>query len=390
MRVILYTGKGGVGKTTTAAATALRLADAGTRVLVLSTDGAHSLGDSLGVRLSGEPTAVAERLDALEVNPTTEGERAWSAIQHQLGRMLGPTASVAADEMVLFPGLSELFSLLRVLDAAESGRYDVIVVDCAPTGETLSLLRYPEQFAAFVTFALPTKRKIVRAVGPAVEKLTSFPVPKEDVFDEVEVLTDRLNTLRELLTDPATSTLRIVTTPERVPVAEARRNHTWLHLYGFSVDAVVVNRVLPAAALDGYFSEYRARQDECLTLVREGFAGLVVFTLELRPAEVVGMAALREVGALLFADADPAAVLVHEPPYEVTPVDGGYRLSLRLPDATRDELSLDQSGTDLVITARGQRRVLALPDVLVGAQLTGARLEAGTLVVSFAARAATA
>jgi len=390
MRVILYTGKGGVGKTTTAAATALRLADAGTRVLVLSTDGAHSLGDSLGVRLSGEPTAVAERLDALEVNPTTEGERAWSAIQHQLGRMLGSTASVAADEMVLFPGLSELFSLLRVLDAAESGRYDVIVVDCAPTGETLSLLRYPEQFAAFVTFALPTKRKIVRAVGPAVEKLTSFPVPKEDVFDEVEVLTDRLNTLRELLTDPATSTLRIVTTPERVPVAEARRNHTWLHLYGFTVDAVVLNRVLPAAALEGYFSEYRARQDACLALVRDGFAGLTVHTLDLLPSEVVGLEALRAVGAQLYGDADPAAVTVHEPPYRVEQRADGYRLSLTLPGATHDELTLDQVGSDLVITAAGQRRVLALPDALVGADVTGARLDAGTLVVRIEKAAATA
>lgn len=384
MRVILYTGKGGVGKTTVAAATAVELARTGRRVLVMSTDGAHSLGDSLGVRLTGTPHRVAANLDAVEVDPAEEGERAWAAIQRHLGRLLRSDQSVAAEEMVLFPGLSELFSLLTILDAVESGAWDVLVVDCAPTGETLSLLRYPEQFTDFVTFALPAKRKLVKTLGPAVEKWASIPMPHEDVFDEIERLTARLNELRALLTDPAVSTLRIVTVPEAVPVAEARRNHTWLHLYGFTVDAVVVNRVLSDAALAGYFDAYRARQAGALTSVAEGFGDLPIFWIDLQPSEVVGVAALSALAGGLYGDTDPAAVLAVGSPYKVARAGTGWELSLPLPGVVREELTLDQHGTDLVVAVRGQRRVLALPDALVGRDLTRAKLDDGRLSVRFA------
>ena len=384
MRVILYTGKGGVGKTTIAAATAIALARAGHRVLAMSTDGAHSLGDSFGAALSGVPTPVAERLDAAEVDPSADGERAWSAIQRQLGRMLGSSGSVAAEEMVLFPGLSELFSLLAILDAVESERYDVVVVDCAPSGATLSLLRYPQQFTDFVTFALPIKRKLLRVVGPAVSRLTAFPVPEDSVFDEVEALTDRLGRLRMLLCDPDVSTLRIVTTPERVPVAEARRNHAWLHLYGYGVDAVVVNRILPEAALTGYFGNYRKIQAEALSVIEDGFAGLPVFTLELQPSEVVGLDGLSDLAGQAYGETDPAAVLTRERPFVVAPEGLGYSLSLSLPNAVKEELTLDQHGTDLVINLRGQRRVLALPDALAALEIAGATLADGHLTVRFA------
>lgn len=384
MRVILYTGKGGVGKTTVAAATAVGLARAGQRVLVMSTDGAHSLGDSLDVRLGATPTVIADRLAALEVDPATEGERAWGAIQHQLSRILRASESVAAEEMVLFPGLSELFSLLTILEVASSGDYDVVVVDCAPTGETLSLLRYPEQFTDFVTFALPAKRRMLKVIGPAAERLNLFPVPREEVFDEVEDLTARLGDLRALLTDTAVSTLRIVTVPEAVPVAEARRNFTWLHLYGFGVDAVVVNRVLPEAALEGYFASYRGRQDAALTSIAEGFGTLPKFWAELQPTEVVGTEALAGLFDQMFAGADPSAVLAQGRPYTVVRRGRGWALSLPLPDVARADLTLDQHGPDLVVAVRGHRRVLGLPDALVGKDIEGARLAEGSLTITFA------
>ncbi|MDO5094803.1 MAG: ArsA family ATPase, partial [Propionibacteriaceae bacterium] len=245
MRVLLYTGKGGVGKTTVAAATALRLADTSRRTLVLSTDPAHSLGDALGQPLTNEPTQVAPCLEAAEIDTLAENDRAWENLRAYLGRLLmtGRAQDLATEEMLMLPGLGELFSLLRILEHAASGRYDAIVVDCAPTGETLSLLKYPERLQALFEAALPTKRALVRVLGRPFEKLTHVPMPEDRLFDDVMSLLDRLTQLADLLHDNDIATMRLVTTPERIVVAETRRAHTWLTMYGFVVDAVVCNRI---------------------------------------------------------------------------------------------------------------------------------------------------
>lgn len=262
MRIILYTGKGGVGKTTVTAATALHLADQGNRVLVMSTDPAHSLGDALSLSLTSEPTRVAPGLDALEVDTLVENDRAWAGLRDYLARLMVREGEVtlATQEALLLPGLGELFSLLRVLDHASSGSYDILVVDCAPTGETLSLLKYPERLDQLFRTALPTKRALVRILGKPFERLTRIPMPEDRLFDDVLGLLDRLKRLGELLHDGKVTTLRLVATPEHVVIAETRRAHTWLTMYGFVVDAVVLNRIYPASALGDYFEPWAEAQ----------------------------------------------------------------------------------------------------------------------------------
>ncbi|VEJ58360.1 Arsenical pump-driving ATPase [Arachnia propionica] len=291
MRIILYTGKGGVGKTTVAAATALHLADQGNRVLVMSTDPAHSLGDALSLSLTSEPTRVAPGLDALEIDTLVENDRAWAGLRDYLARLMVREGEVtlATQEALLLPGLGELFSLLRVLDHASSGSYDILVVDCAPTGETLSLLKYPERLDQLFRTALPTKRALVRILGKPFERLTRIPMPEDRLFDDVLGLLDRLKRLGELLHDREVTTLRLVATPEHVVIAETRRAHTWLTMYGFVVDAVVLNRIYPASALGDYFEPWAEAQAAGIQRIEESFAHLPIHRLPLQEREIAGL-----------------------------------------------------------------------------------------------------
>ena len=247
MRIILYTGKGGVGKTCVAAATACRLAASGKRVLIMSTDQAHSLSDAFAMPIGDQETRLAADLFGLEIDAVQESEAAWGQMQGYLQQILTVQSgeSIEASELLVFPGLEELFALLRILDIQESGRYDVLIVDCAPTGETLSLLKFPEMFGQFVGKMLPIKRKAVKVAGTAVSKLTKIPMPKDSVFDELERLTQRLTALQAMMSDKEQVSLRLVTTCERIVIKEAKRNFTWLHLYDYNVDAVIVNRIYP-------------------------------------------------------------------------------------------------------------------------------------------------
>lgn len=384
MRVILYTGKGGVGKTTVAAATALHLADRGRRVLTMSTDPAHSLGDALSQSLSNEPTPVAPRLDALEIDTLVENDKAWSSLRDYLGRVLvrGKEMSLATEEMLLLPGLGELFSLLRVLDHASSGRYDVLVVDCAPTGETMSLLKYPERLDQLFRTALPTKRALAKVLGRPFEKLTGIPMPEDRLFDDVLSLLDRLVRLGTLLRNGDVTTLRLVTTPERVVVAETRRAHTWLTMYGFVVDAVVLNRIYPQAALGGYFAPWADTQEMGIKRVEESFAHLPIHRLPLQEQEIVGHGALRGLAEHMYGDSDPAAVNFRGDYMRVKRAGDVMRLHLSLPHAAKSDLDLQQDGSDLLLAHRNEHRRIALPDALAGRQVTRAQFQDGELVLT--------
>ncbi len=386
MRVILYTGKGGVGKTTVAAATALHLARKGRRVLAMSTDPAHSLGDSFAVRLGNDPSRVAENLDALEIDALAEHDRVAGTLLGYLGRMLGHGGELdlAAEEVLMLPGLDELLSLLRILDFAESDDYDVLVVDCAPTGETLSLLHYPERLGQLFSTALPAKRAAVRVLGRPLEKLTHIPMPEDRLFDDVTILVDRLATLGALLRDGETTTVRIVTTPERIVVAEARRAFTWLTMYGFVVDAVVLNRIYPEAALRGYFAPWAQTQRDGIGVVAESFAHLPVLRLELQDSEVVGLDRLGVVADLLHSGIDPAEVWYRGEFSRLVRVDGEVQLRLRLPEAEKTQLDLRQDGTDLIVAYRNEQRRIALPDSVAGREVAGARYADGELVLTMA------
>lgn len=242
MRIIIYTGKGGVGKTSMAAATAVRIAEDGKKVLVMSTDQAHSLGDSFDRRIGKVPVAITENLDAVEIDTVYESEKSWGNLKDYVKQLLTARGGggIEAEELLVFPGLEELFSMFQILDVYESGVYDTIVVDCAPTGETLSLLKYPERLSEFIRRILPIEKAATRTVGRVIEKTMKVPMPKDTVFDDIESLMERMKRLQRLLLDKETVSLRVVTTPEKIVISEAKRNFTCLYLYHYNVDAVIV------------------------------------------------------------------------------------------------------------------------------------------------------
>ncbi|MFL6163090.1 MAG: ArsA family ATPase [Jatrophihabitantaceae bacterium] len=392
VRVLLFTGKGGVGKTTTATATALRLADRGLKTLLLSTDSAHSLADALGRPLSGEPTPVQPGLDAVQLDGQRRLEIAWTDIESYLRQLLsqGGVDPITADELTVLPGIEEVLALLAMRELAVSGRWDALVVDCAPTAETLRLLALPEAFGWYLHRVFPVHRRLARGIRP-VSALLGRPgsLPPDAVFDAVVRLAGELAEVRELLADPACTSVRLVLTPEAVVVAEARRTFTALALYGYQVDGVVVNRVFPAAAEAGSawqraWVQAQARQ---LSVIAESFAGLAMANVGYRPDEPVGAVSLRAVADELYGPLpgqDPAAEPVAGSPLRVRALgEREFELSLRLPLADRDEVSAGRSGDDLIVTVAGHRRILALPSVLRRCRVTGGSVADGWLRLLF-------
>lgn len=386
MRVLLLTGKGGVGKTTTAAATAALAATRGCKTLVLSTDPAHSLADALGVPVGAEPTEVATGLAALQVDTQAAFERSWRSVGDYLRSVLHRAGvdPLQAEELSVLPGAEEVLALLELRAQVASGRWDLVVVDCAPTGETLRLLSLPEALQWYVDKVFPAHRRALRAVRPLLPRQPGAVLPGDDVVAGVERLHRELAAVRALLTSDA-ATVRLVLTPEAVVVAEARRTLTSLALYGYRVDSLVVNRVFPAGSDDPFLAGWARAQDEQLDRVRGSAADLPVLTAPYLAAEPVGLPALTALGEALYAGADPAADAGPTRPDRQVRSDGdGFVLELPLPLARREDLSLARSGDDLVVTVAGHRRVLPLPPVLTRCVVDGASLAGGRLCVRFA------
>jgi arsenite-transporting ATPase len=396
VRVVLFTGKGGVGKTTAAAATAALVARRGRKTLVLSTDPAHSLSDALGEPLGPEPREIDTGLAAMEVNAQLRFERGWRDVQGYLLDLLarGGVDGLQAEEMVVLPGAAEVLALLEVRDQVAAGRWDAVIVDCAATAETLRLLALPEALSWYVERVFPTHRRMVRSLRPVLGRIAGglggTALPPDGVLDAVTRLHGELADVRGLLTDPATISVRLVLTPESVVVAEARRTLTSLSLYGFQVDSVLANRVVPEPAdpaggtgPDPWLAAWAATHAEQLEVVRESFAGIPVRCAAYRPAEPVGLPALLELARELYADDDPMA----EPPaadlVEVERVGEQYVLRLALPFAERSEVGVARSGDELVLTVGPHRRLFTLPSGLRRCTVVGAEFAAGTLRVRF-------
>jgi len=384
MRVLLFTGKGGVGKTTASAATAALAASRGRKTLVLSTDPAHSLADALGVPLGATPTEVDTGLYAMQVDAQGAFERSWREVQSYLLVVLERAGvdALQAEELTVLPGAEEVLALLEVRRQVESGLWDLVVVDCAPTGETLRLLALPEALSWYVDKVFPAQRRALRAMRPLLSRVAGPAVPADGVFDAVERLHRELTEVRAVLTAPSTS-VRLVLTPEAVVVAEARRTLTSLALYGYAVDGLVANRVFPASD-DPWTSGWVASQAEQLAGVRRDVAPLPVLVSPYRGTEPVGLAALTELGEELYGEADPDA--------DPAPVDDllglertpdGFVLSLALPLARIEDIDLARAGDELVVTVAGHRRVLALPSALRRCDVVGATLVEGRLRIAF-------
>jgi arsenite-transporting ATPase len=310
MRIILYTGKGGVGKTSIAAATALKSAKKGLKTLVMSTDAAHSLGDSLDIRLSAEPVEICENLWAQEIDSIHEVEKGWGKVQEYLTSLFTAKAvkDITTEELTVFPGFEELLSLLRILGYYKEKVYDVIIIDCAPTGETLALLSFPDMMRWWMDKLFPFKRKAVKLVKPVVEPLIGVPMPNDSVMGEIENIYNQLDEMRQILSDREITSIRIVVNPEKMVIKEAQRSFTYLNVYNFNVDAIVVNRVMPEVISDDYFKGWKDIQKKYMEMIKESFSPLPIFTAPLFENEIVGIDMLKRLGDEIFGDREPVRI----------------------------------------------------------------------------------
>ncbi|HEX6131769.1 MAG TPA: ArsA family ATPase [Actinomycetota bacterium] len=366
MRVLLFTGKGGVGKTTVAAATAVRAAGSGRRTLVMSTDPAHSLADSFEVPIGSEPTEVAPRLWAQQIDAQDRLEANWREIQDYFIQVMNwaGTETIQAEELTVLPGLDEIFALIDVKHHVEGGAYDVLVVDCAPTAETLRLLSLPEIMNWYIDRIFPVQRRAVKAVRPILTRTTTLPIAGDAVFGAVERLHRNLETVKAILTDELVSSVRLVVNPEKMVISEARRTYTYLGLFGYRVDAVVVNRIIPPDVTDPYFGKWKDIQAEHLATVHESFEPVPILEARLFDREMVGLPLLTEMADEVYRDLDAIAVLYRDDPIRVRRRGGGYVLTMRLPFASRDDMDVHRRGEELYVRVGTYKRNIVLPQTL--------------------------
>lgn len=386
MRIILYTGKGGVGKTSVAAATALRCAELGYRTIVLSTDAAHSLADSFDLKIGQEPVEIAAKLQAQEIDVLYQMDKYWGKVQDYFRSLLQwrGVDELIADEVSILPGMDELASLLQIVLLAESGKYDVIIVDCAPTGETLKLLSLPEVARWYLTHIFPLERIASRFASPIMRAVTDIPMPDDRVFETIKELILQLNRMGALLSDTRKSSVRVVLNPEKMVIKEAMRTFTYINLYGFACDLVVSNRVLPDTVTDPYFTALKDAQARYGKMIEESFAPVPIFKVPFFDQEVVGLDMLHRLSEALYGDQDPSRVLYDGSPQEIKKAGKGYVMKLKLPFASKSDVQLTRAGDELAISVGNFRRNAILPRALAALEVKKARMEDGKLVVNFA------
>ncbi len=383
-RILVYTGKGGVGKTSVAAATALACADRGYRTIVMSTDIAHSLGDAFDVELGPTPKEIVPNLWAQESDVFFNVARYWGRIQAYAASVLRWRGldEVMAEEMTVLPGMDEVGSLLWIADHHDSGDYDVVVVDAAPTGETLRLLSLPEAAKWWMEKIEPIGRKITKLTGPLIQRVVGMPMPGDDVFNAGEELFSQLEHMHGLLTDHEKTSVRVVLTLEQVVIKEAQRSFTYFHLYIYPTDLVVANRVLPDDVGD-YFRGWYEAQQRYGPLVDKMFHPIPVRKAPFFDREMVGVSRLRELAVTLYGETDPTDFFYRGRPYSVVREGDGYLVSVDLPFTEKDRINLSRHGDELVIDLGTWRRTLVLPRILVDAPTEGARFEESTLKIRF-------
>jgi arsenite-transporting ATPase len=386
VRILLFTGKGGVGKTTSAAATAALAARRGRSTLLVSADPAHSLADVTGVRLGADPTPVAENLWGLHLDAQRRFERSWEQLREYVTSLVrrGGLDEVAAGELVALPGITDLLALLEIRDRGRQGGFEAMVIDCAPTAETLRLCALPGALRWYIDRLFPSHRRLLRGVRALWGGEHASVLPSEKVLDALEELYTHLSEVQQLLTGSADASVRLVLTPESVVLAEARRTYTSLALYGFTVDAVLVNRVIPPGD-DPWRAAWAAAQAPLVAEAEASFAPAPVYTAPYCATEPRGLEELMAFGAVLYGENDPLASAITAPSLRVTAgeVAGEHHLQLDLPLLDPAELGVARSAEELVVTAGGQRRLIALPESLRSCSVVGARLASGRLTVQF-------
>jgi arsenite/tail-anchored protein-transporting ATPase len=384
VRTILYTGKGGVGKTSVAAATALGAARSGRKVLVMSTDPAHSLSDAFDAEVGPDPKEMSSGVWAQEMDPTSMIEENWAEIQAYISTVFEwqGANSLAADELALLPGMDELFGLLMVRRHHAEGNYDALLVDAAPTGETLKLLSLPDQMSWYVEKILPIQRRAAKLVRPFANRARSLPpFPEDSVFAAGQRFYEAIAGVEEILTDRENASVRLVVNAEKMVVAEARRAYTYLNLYDYGVDAVVVNRLLPDEISDPYFDRWRDAQKAHLESIESSFSPIPILKARLFDREMYGLKALEALAENIFDGVDPLAVLFSGATHHIEKNGEGYDVVFNLPLATKEDVDLSKRGAELFVRVGNYRRNVMLPDSIARFRAAGASVEEGRLTV---------
>jgi len=390
MRIILFTGKGGVGKTTVSAATALAAAARGSRTLVVSTDVAHSLGDALAVEIGRDIRRIGPNLWGQEVDALYQLEKYWGVLRQYISSVLRARGldDVVADELANLPGMEEIASLMQLTSVARDNRFDVIIVDCAPTGETMQLLSFPEMARWWLEKLFPIQRAVARMARPVVQPFVGIPLPTDDVFTAVKDLILKVDDMRGLLADPEISSIRLVLNLEKMVIKETQRAYTYFSLFGYATDAVIVNRSLPQTVDGRFLSGWVEAQRRYRDMVQEAFAPLPILELPLSENEIVGRRRLLDAARLLYGDRDPTARLFTGVPQKVERKGKRYVLTLAAPFTERGKVDISQKGDDLMVRVGAYKRNLALPRTLAGLQATGAHLDGERLLITFSREAA--
>ena len=384
MRTILYTGKGGVGKTSVAAATALKAARSGKKALVMSTDPAHSLSDAFDTEIGPEPKELETGLWAQEMDYTTMIEEHWSEIQDYMTSVFEwqGAESLAAEELAMLPGMDELFGLLMVRQHYREGFYDALIVDAAPTGETLKLLSLPDQMSWYVEKIFPIQRKVAGIARPFLRRSNSLPpIPEENFFNAAQRFYDAIIGVEDILTDRDNASVRLVMNAEKMVVAEARRAYTYLNLYDYGVDAIVVNRLLPDEIQDPYFEGWRESQEKHLGTIEESFSPIPLLKARLFDREMFGLEALAALSEDVFEDVEPLEVMFRGATHDIAKRNGGYEVTLNLPLAEKKNVDLSKNGAELFVKVGGYKRNILLPDSMARLVAAGASIEDGQLKV---------
>ncbi len=384
-RIILYTGKGGVGKTTTAAATAAETARRGLKTLVISTDPAHSLGDALDMKLGPEPKEIKPNLYAQEIDVYYSIDKYWGKLRSYIQSLFNwmNVDDILAEEFSVFPGMEEVSCFLWVYSHYTDDTYDVIVVDSAPTGETLRLLSLPDVARWWIVKVFPIERKLLKVVRPAVKVVSDMPLPEEKTYDAIEDLFEKLDAIHKVFSDSEITSIRLVMNLEKMVIKETQRAYTYLNLYGYPVDAIVLNRTMPEELDHPYFKEWRKYQQAYRKEVDEHFSPLPTLEAPLFPKEVMGWEDIEKFGATLFANTNPSDIMYDDKPYHLEKEEGEYKIYLKLPFVKKRDVDLHQVGDELTIQVDNQRRNIFLPNFLAKMNVKKAHLESGVLQITF-------
>jgi len=385
MRIILFTGKGGVGKTTLAASTALLSAKKGYNTLIISADAAHSLSDSFEIQLSNQLKRICPRLYGQEINSLEEIEKKWGEIQSYLIRLFSSQGIdiIEAEEMSVFPGMEELFSLMEIRNYNKTSDFDVIIVDCAPTGDTLRLLSAPEITSWYLKHIFPIQRTAAKAVRPVASKILPFPFPEDKVFEAMKNLTTQLAEMKEILMDAKKTSIRLIVNPEKMVIKEAQRAFTFFNLFGYAVDLIIVNRIIPSEVQDIYFEKWKTIQVTYQQTIRECFSPIPILSSDLFAQEIVGKELLYKMAIKVYGKKDPTQLFYTQKPICIEKANGGFDLFLNLPFVDKKDLNLFQKGEELFIKVGHLKRNILLPQTLLNYSIKGAKFERERLRICF-------